>query len=126
MDSRFPGGASVSGGMRTLIGRHILRTLLCGGMICVAGLPAAASPAPAPPAVRIERAAVESSSLVSIGFAREARVLEIEFRSGAIYRYLGVPLAVFDGLKKAESKGRYFAQSIRGKYEFQRVEAVAK
>ena len=76
--------------------------------------------------LRIERAAVESSSLVSIGFAREARVLEIEFRSGAIYRYLAVPPKVFDGLKKAESKGRYFAQTIRGKFEFQRVEAAAK
>ena len=95
-------------------------------MICAAGLATEASPVPATPAVRIERAPVESSSLVSIGFAREARVLEIEFRSGAIYRYLGVPQTIFDGLKKAESKGRYFAQSIRGKYEFQRVATAAK
>ena len=74
----------------------------------------------------IERTPVESSSLVSIGFARKAQILEIEFRSGAIYRYLGVPPAVFEELKKAESKGRYFAQAIRGKYEFRRSETEKK
>ena len=112
--------------MRTPFGRRVFCTLLCGAVICGSISHATADPSPAPATARIARAPVESSSLVSIGFARQARVLEIEFRSGAIYRYLGVPLAVFDGLKKAESKGRYFAQSIRGKYEFQRVEAVAK
>ena len=112
--------------MRTPFGRRAFCTLLCGASICGLVSRATADPSPAPTAARIERAPVESSSLVSIGFAREARVLEIEFRSGAIYRYLGVPQAVFDGMKKAESKGRYFAQSIRGKYEFQRVEAASK
>ena len=77
-------------------------------------------------AVRIERVTVDSSSLASVGFAREVKVLEIEFRSGAVYRYLGVPLTVFEGLKKAESKGHYFTKSIRGKYEFCRVEVPSK
>lgn len=75
---------------------------------------------------RLERVSVESSSLLTVGFAREARVLEIEFRSGAAYRYLDVPPAVFEGLKKAESKGRYFANFIRGKYEFQRIRGPAR
>jgi hypothetical protein len=70
---------------------------------------------------QIEREPVESSSLVSIGFDRGARVLEIEFRSGASYRYLEVPPAVFEEMKKASSKGRFFARFIRGKYEFQRL-----
>jgi lysyl-tRNA synthetase class 2 len=48
-------------------------------------------------------------------------VLEIEFRSGASYRYLEVPPAVFEEMKKATSKGRFFARFIRGKYEFQRL-----
>lgn len=94
---------------------------LCGLTGEASGRP---SPAAAPP--RIDRVAVASSSLVSIGFAREARTLEIEFRSGSIYRYIGVPVRVFEELKKAESKGRYFAQSIRGKYEFQRIEVASK
>lgn len=78
------------------------------------------------PGIPVERVSVESSSLLAIGFARETRVLEIEFRSGAAYRYLGVPPAVFEELKKAESKGRYFAHFIRGKYEFQRIKGPAK
>ncbi len=84
-----------------------------------AGLPADAAGA-------IERVPVESSSLVSIGFDREARALEIEFRSGASYRYLAVPPTVFEELKKAASKGRYFAQFIRGKYEFQRLKSPTR
>ena len=112
--------------MRTSFGRRAFCTLLWGAWVWMVIAQATAEPSPAPATVRIERAPVESSSLVSIGFAREARVLEIEFRSGAIYRYLGVPQTVFEALRKADSKGRYFAQSIRGKYEFQRVEVPAK
>ncbi len=112
--------------MRTPFWRRAFCTLLWG--VCVCGLipRAAAGPSPALASARIEREPVESSSLVSIGFVREARILEIEFRSGAIYQYLGVPQSVFEQLKKAESKGRYFAQSIRGKYEFRRIESVSK
>lgn len=32
------------------------------------------------------------------------------------YKYFGVPQPVYDGLLNAESKGRYFAQNIRGTY----------
>ena len=108
--------------MRIPFGRRTLCPLLLAAWI--GAWPAQASPDA--PATRIERVAVESSSLLTIGFARETRVLEIEFRSGATYRYLGVPPAVFEELKKAESKGRYFAQFIRGKYDFQRIKGSAK
>ena len=74
-----------------------------------------------PLTVPIRREAVESSSIASIGFNAELQVLEIEFRSGALYRYLAVPPAVFDGLQKAESKGRYFTQNIRGHFEYRRL-----
>ena len=103
-------------------GRRTLCPLLLAAWIGAS--PAQASPDA--PATRVERVAVESSSLLTIGFARETRVLEIEFRSGATYRYLGVAPAVFEELKKAESKGRYFAQFIRGKYDFQRIRGPAK
>lgn len=112
--------------MRTPFARRTLCALLWCAWLCAVTARAAGGPSPASTVARIERVPVESSSLVSIGFAREAHVLEIEFRSGAIYRYLGVPQTVFEALKKAESKGRYFAQSIRGKYEFQHIEVPAK
>lgn len=90
--------------------------LLAAGLALLSpGLRVAAAP------VRFERVPVESSSLLSIGYDRAARVLEIEFRAGTSYRYLAVPPEVFAELKNAPSKGRYFAQSIRGRYEFQRL-----
>ena len=112
--------------MRTSFGRRAFCTLLWGVTVCGLVPRAAARPSPALVSVRIEREPVESSSLVSVGFAREVRVLEIEFRSGAIYQYLGVPQSVYEQLKKAGSKGRYFAQSIRGKYEFRRLEDASR
>lgn len=77
-----------------------------------------------PSTVPIRREPVESKSIASIGFRSELRVLEVEFRSGALYRYFSVPRSIFEALQKAESKGRYFSQSIRGKFEFKRLADV--
>ncbi|MEA3213539.1 MAG: hypothetical protein QOE70_6596 [Chthoniobacter sp.] len=68
----------------------------------------------------IERHLVESTSIASIGFDARFRILEIEFRSGAIYRYDAVPPEIWEGLQRAASKGRYFSQHIRGQFAFQR------
>lgn len=32
------------------------------------------------------------------------------------YKYFDVPLPVYDGLRNASSKGRYFNETIRGRY----------
>lgn len=77
-----------------------------------------------PLTVPIRREPVESRSITSFGYHAGARVLEIEFRHGALYRYLAVPQALFEGLQKAESKGRYFSQKIRDHFEFRRLEEV--
>jgi KTSC domain len=116
--------------MRNPLRHRVVFTLLC--CVCVHGASLfAAAPSSDKPRrttlpARIDRLPVESTSLASMGFAKEARVLEIEFRSGAIYRYFDVPQNVFEELKRAQSIGRYFAQSIRGKYEFQRVARDSK
>ena len=78
------------------------------------------------PAIVMERVSMESTSIRSIGFARANRVMDVEFVTGAVYRYFRVPEAAFDEFKRAESKGRYFAQSVRGKYEFERIEGPKK
>ena len=69
----------------------------------------------------IERKPISSSDLASVGYDERMRVLEIEFRSGGIYRYLDVPREVFDALLAAESKGRFFAARIRNQFRFQLV-----
>jgi KTSC domain len=79
-----------------------------------------ADPAPAPEPVgivsRIKRVPVESTALATVGYSKRLRVLEIEFRNGAIYRYLEVAPDVYDALIKAPSKARFYDENIRRKY----------
>ena len=69
----------------------------------------------------IKRKPVESSVLAAVGYDAERRVLEIEFHSGAIYRYLEVPEEIHRRLLAAESKGHFFGANIRDKFRSERV-----
>lgn len=60
----------------------------------------------------IERFAVDSSSLKSIGY--QDGTLVIEFSSGDVYAY-AMTAEAFEAFAAAESKGKYFAANIRGK-----------
>jgi len=52
----------------------------------------------------------------------EARqVLQLEFRSRALYQYWGVPREVHAALLGAPCKGRYCNQAIRGRFPFARI-----
>ena len=64
----------------------------------------------------IKRHAVVSSALASIGYSKRLRALEIEFRNGAVYRYLNVEPVVYHDLMHAPSKARYYDANIRRKY----------
>jgi hypothetical protein len=64
----------------------------------------------------MQRIAVDSTTMRSVGYDSVAQVLEIEFTSGAVYQYLEVPDRVFGELMHAESKGRYFNEEIRDDY----------
>jgi hypothetical protein len=57
----------------------------------------------------------------SIGYSPETSELEIEFSSGGVYRYAGVPRDVYDDFIHAESLGSFVATRIRGAYEFTRL-----
>ena len=69
-----------------------------------------------------EREFAESRALARAGYDTLTGALEIEFRSGAAYRYAAVPPDVYDALLRAESKGRYYSEQIRGKYSSERLE----
>lgn len=69
------------------------------------------------------REVVRSSSLQSVGYDRERGTLEVEFRGGAVYRYTNVPFHVWRELQRAASKGTYFQQAVRDRYQAERVEA---
>ena len=70
----------------------------------------------------MKRQSVESSNLKSVGYDEFLLVLEIEFKSGAVYRYYGVPSEVHDELINAESVGKYFNANVKSKYNFLKVE----
>ena len=69
----------------------------------------------------MDRQPVVSSNIAAIGYESGTNTLEVEFASGAVYEYLGVPGDVYDGFLAAESPGRYFAANIKGSYSFNRV-----
>ena len=64
----------------------------------------------------IRRDAVQSTALASVGYSKHLRALEIEFRNGAIYRYLNVEPATYHGLMIAPSKARFYDEKIRHRY----------
>ena len=64
--------------------------------------------------------AVESTVLSTIAYDDASDLLQLEFRSGAIYQYFDVPAAVHD-LLRASSKGTYFHRMIRGCFAYARA-----
>ena len=58
----------------------------------------------------------ESSNIKEFGYIEYYKILIVEFKS-ATYSYSKVPREIFDNMKKAESKGRYFNENIKGRYE---------
>lgn len=66
------------------------------------------------------RMAVDSSLISSLEYSTE-QILDLEFRSGATYRYFDVPQPVVEALITAESKGAYFNRNIRTRFPYQRL-----
>jgi KTSC domain len=91
---------------------------LFAGVLLSATIVAGVPPLPADPGIisHIRRAAVQSTALASVGYSKQLRALEIEFRNGAIYRYLNVQPAVYHDLMIAPSKARFYDENIRRKY----------
>ena len=54
-------------------------------------------------------------------FNPEQRVLRVYFVSGIVYDYKDVPEHIYLEMKNSFSKGIYFNQQIKGKYDFERV-----
>ena len=65
--------------------------------------------------------AVESTTLATVAYDRARELLQLEFRSGAIYQYFGVAAAVHEDLLGAPSKGSYFNRFIRGRFPYSLV-----
>ena len=69
----------------------------------------------------MDRVPVVSSNIAAIGYDEVEAILEIEFLSGAVYEYYGVPPEVFDDFLMSSSKGKYMWDHIRDIYEYERI-----
>lgn len=99
--------------------RRCVPSALAAGLLLVAPIVSGdpeRSRAIAPIISHIKRFPVESTALGAAGYSKRLRALEIEFRHGAIYRYLDVELSVYQELMRAPSKARYYDENIRRKY----------
>jgi hypothetical protein len=73
---------------------------------------------------------VKSSTIVGYGWSaagslRDAGDLTVKFKSG-YYKYKDVDATTFWSFYDAESKGRYFAQHIKDKFDFEKVPLAIK
>ncbi len=66
----------------------------------------------------MNREAVESSHLMSVGYDTDSLTLEVEFQDSSIYQYFDVPEMVWRELMQASSKGVYFHANIRDSYRY--------
>lgn len=63
----------------------------------------------------------QSSNIKRVAWDKSKLKLTVEFKSGGIYEYMGVPQKIYDGFKKAPSAGKYFWANIRNVYPYRRV-----
>jgi hypothetical protein len=70
----------------------------------------------------MNRVPVESSVLASLLYLPEARLLEVEFHSGAFHPYWNVPPRCYNELLTATSKGAFFHTNIRNRFSSKPVE----
>jgi len=96
--------------------RHFLGLLgvFCGSVLLPVFSTQSARSAP-------QKTALKSSVLAFVQYDEAKQTLEIEFQTGAIYRYEKVPRETYDALLAADSKGRFFSQHIRNDFAAARV-----
>lgn len=64
----------------------------------------------------------ESSVIKQASYDASKRELEVEFRSGAVYKYADVPPEEAEAFAASSSKGGFFTAYIRNSYQASRVE----
>jgi hypothetical protein len=63
-----------------------------------------------------------SSTIAATGHDAKSETLRIQFHSGGVYDYSGVPAEKHAALRNAASAGKHFHRHIRGKHTFLQVE----
>jgi len=61
----------------------------------------------------MHRQPVRSSNIKSVGYDPATQTMEVEFVSGGVHQYAGVPAAKHEAMLKAPSIGKYFHREVR-------------
>ncbi len=69
----------------------------------------------------LERLPVKSRILHSVGYDEIQKILEIQFQTGMVYRYAGVPPKVFADLMRSEEIYKYFSAKVRPRFSAKQV-----
>lgn len=69
---------------------------------------------------------VASSVLDGVRYDAASGTLSLLFDTGEVYHYRNVPASVYQGLLAASSKGRYFREHIKDRFEFTKEESETR
>lgn len=69
----------------------------------------------------MQRDTQKSGAVRSVGYDATRRELEIEFRTGKVYRYSEVPTSVYEWLLRTKNKGSFVSRMISPHYDYRLV-----
>lgn len=75
--------------------------------------------------MNVVMAKTESSNIDSVGYDRDFHLLAVQFKSTGLYLYHGVPAEIAAEMESAESKGKYFNENIKTRYNFTKLQVTA-
>lgn len=64
---------------------------------------------------------LQSSNLAAMAYDPDTQTLAVEFKGGGRYQHDGVPPQVADGLRTAESAGKYYHLFLRNEYNVHKI-----
>ncbi|MCK9578981.1 MAG: KTSC domain-containing protein [Methanoregula sp.] len=73
--------------------------------------------------IPVERQSVKSRILRTVGYDDSKKILEIEFTSGLVYQFIGVPPKVYADLMHSDEIGKFFSEKVRPKFQTKQVAA---
>ena len=72
------------------------------------------------------RVILDSTALTGVAYSPDTNILEVEFRNGLVYEYLGVSRSLYEQLLTASSKGAFLGRFIRNCFPFRRIARVSE
>ncbi len=71
--------------------------------------------------IPLERQSVKSVILRSVGYDELTKILEIEFSTGLVYQYSGVPLKIYKDFMHSGEMGKFFSEKVRTQFRTKQV-----